>query len=679
MNPLLIPQYSTPFGTIPFPEIKSEHFMPALEAAIEQAKAEIEHIKTNKAVPDFANTIEALEYAGELVGRVSTVFFNLHSAETNDELQQIARDFSPRITEFHNDILLDEAIFGKVKQVYDRKSELSLNTEQEMLLTKTYKGFARNGANLDEKGKEKLREISKRKSMLAVEFGDHVLAETNAFELVIENENDLSGLPEGIIEMAAQAASEKGKEGQWVFTLDYPSYIPFMTYADNRELREKMYRAFTSKAFKGNENDNQEIVKEIARLRFEKAQLLGYETHAHFVLEERMAKSPQTVEEFLAELLEKARPVANVQLNELTTYAKEKFGLDPDDFQRWDFAYYSEKLKMERFAIDDELLKPYFQLEKVIDGIFEVANRLYGISFKPNAEIPVYHPDVKAYEVLDADGSHLSVFYADFFPRKGKRAGAWMTSFRSQYWKEGEEIRPHVSIVCNFTKPTASKPSLLTLDEVLTFFHEFGHALHGMLAKGTYGSLTGTSVYWDFVELPSQIFENWVYEKECLDLFARHYQTGEAIPQEYIEKIKASSIFMEGYQTLRQISFGLLDMAWHGEAGVHVTDVGQFEREAMEETELFPPVKGSNMSCAFSHIFQGGYAAGYYSYKWAEVLDADAFEAFKEKGIFDKETAGKFREHILSAGGREHPMTLYKRFRGKEPRPDALLRRAGLL
>lgn len=675
MNPLLN-TFNTPFETAPFDLIREEHFLPAMQEAIQEAKKEIRVITEDTAPPTFENTVEALEKCGERVHIISSIFFNLNSAETNDKIQALAKEISPLLTEYSNDIMLDEQLFTRVKAVYEQKERLSLSPEQEMLLDKSYKGFVRNGANLNEEEKATLREIDKEKSRLSLEFGEHVLAETNAFELVVTDKHDLAGIPKGIVQAARETAKEKGKENAWVFTLNYPSYLPFMTYAENRKLREKMYRAFSSRAFKGDEYDNKEIVKKIVQLRHERANLLGYATHADFVLEERMAGNARKVIQFLDEILEYAQPEANVDLEQVTEYANQLDGLEI--LERWDFSYYSEKLKKEKFAIDDETLKPYFQLEKAIDGVFQVANKLYGLQFVENKEIPAYHPDVLTYQVQDETGAHVAVFYADFFPRAGKRAGAWMTSYRGQSKEQGINKRPHVSIVCNFSKPTSDTPSLLTFNEVLTLFHEFGHALHGMLADTTYESLSGTSVYWDFVELPSQILENWVYEPEALDLFAKHYETGETIPLHLIQKIKDSANFMEGYQTVRQISFGKLDMAWHSQEPSSIGTVSEMEDKVMNETSLFPKVEGSNMSCAFSHIFQGGYSAGYYSYKWAEVLDADAFEIFREKGIFHKEVATSFKDNILSKGGSEHPMTLYKRFRGKEPSPEALLRRAGL-
>jgi peptidyl-dipeptidase Dcp len=580
------------------------------------------------------------------------------------------------LSEFGNDVRLNPDLFARVKEVYEQREKLNLNPEQTTLLDKKYKSFSRNGANLPEDKKNQLREIDKELSKLSLQFGENVLAETHAFQLHLTNEGDLAGLPEGTIEAARSLAKSQEKEG-WIFTLDYPSYVPFVTYADNRELRKKMAIAFGAKGFQNNEFDNQEIVLKIAKLRFDRAQILGYATHAHFVLEERMAESPEKVKTFSTDLLEKAKPAALKEFAQLTAFAKELHGIE--QLEKWDGAYYSEKLKQQLFSLDDEILKPYFQLEKVLDGAFAVAQKLYGITFEEIFEVDKYHEEVKTYEVKDEDDQLIAVFYADFFPRKGKRNGAWMTSFKSQYVKKGINERPHISIVCNFTKPTETKPSLLTFNEVTTLFHEFGHALHGMLANTTYPSLSGTSVYWDFVELPSQILENWCYEPEALALFAYHYQTGEMIPMELVHKIKESASFQEGMATMRQLSFGLLDMGWHAQDPSNIKDIKAFETEQFASTQLYPDVAENAMSTSFSHIFQGGYSSGYYSYKWAEVLDADAFEYFQEKGIFNKEVATKFKENILSKGGTEHPMVLYKRFRGQEPKPDALLKRAGLL
>ncbi|MCU0443308.1 MAG: M3 family metallopeptidase [Microscillaceae bacterium] len=676
MNPLL-QKFATPFHTPPFDSIKNEHFLPAIQTAIAEAKAKVQQIIDNQALPTFENTIEALEQSGQAVDLISAIFFNLNHAETNEELQKLAKEISPLLSEYGNDITLNENLFQKIKSVYEQRNQLKLNTEQSTLLEKTYKSFVRNGANLNETQKQRLREIDKEKSQLSLEYSDHVLADTNNFELVIENPADLVGFPESVLEMAAQTAQEKGKPGKWVFTLKFPSYDPFMKYTQNRDMRQKMEFMYANRGFRNNENDNRELVKRIAQLRHERATLLGYASHADFVLEERMASNVPTVRNFLDQILTVAKPVANQEIEELTEYANELDGIE--QLERWDFAYYSEKLKKEKFNIDDEILKPYFKLENVIEGIFKVSEKLYNLKFVERKDIAVYHPEVIAYEVQSADNEHIAVLYADFFPRAGKQGGAWMTSFRGQKKENGINHRPHISIVCNFTKSTPTKPSLLTFNEVTTFFHEFGHALHGMLADCQYESLSGTNVYWDFVELPSQFFENWAYEKESLDLFARHYETNEPIPAELIQKIKDSANYMSGYQTVRQISFGKLDMAWHAQNPQNIADVAQFENATMAETALFPTWEGTNMSTSFTHIFSGGYAAGYYSYKWAEVLEADAFELFQEKGMFDTATAQSFKNHILAKGGSEPPMTLYKRFRGKEPAPEALLKKTGLI
>ncbi|MBL0738767.1 M3 family metallopeptidase [Flavobacterium sp. GN10] len=673
---VLTQYFNTKHNTAPFSQIKIEDYVPAFQEGIALAKAEIDAIVNNPEAPTFENTIVAMDYSGDILDRLSSIFFNLNSAETNDEMQKIAQEISPLLSEFGNDIRLNAELFAKVKAVYDQKESLNLNPEQTTLLDKKYKSFSRNGANLPEEKKNQLREIDKELSKLSLQFGENVLAETNNFELHLTDEKDLSGLPEGTIEAARLLAKNQEKEG-WIFTLDHPSYVPFLTYADNRELRKKMAIAFGAKGFQKNEFNNEENVLKIAKLRHERANLLGYKTHAHFVLEERMAESPEKVFSFLNDLLAKAKPAAQKEFAELTAFAKELDGID--QLEKWDGAYYSEKLKQQLFNLDDEKLKPYFQLEKVLDGAFTVAKNLYGLTFTEVFDIDKYHEEVTTYEVKDANDNLVSIFYADFFPRKGKRNGAWMTSFKSQYVKDGVNERPHISNVCNFTKPTETKPSLLTFNEVTTLFHEFGHGLHGMLADTVYPSLSGTSVYWDFVELPSQIMENWCYEPEALALFANHYETGEIIPIEYVQKIKESASFQEGLATLRQLSFGLLDMAWHGQDPSSITDLKAFETEQFASTQLYPDVKENAMSTAFSHIFQGGYSSGYYSYKWAEVLDADAFEYFHENGIFNEEIAKKFKDNVLSKGGTEHPMVLYKRFRGQEPKPEALLKRAGLL
>lgn len=675
-NPLL-----NAFDTAPFSKIKNEHYLPAIKELISQTKSEIEQIANASSVPNFQNTVEALENTGKQLNRVTSIFFNLNSAETNEEIQKIAQKLSPLLSAFKNDLLLNEDLFKRVKEVYESKDTLHLSPEQQMLLEKQYKGFSRNGANLSDHDKETLRKLDADLSKLSLTFGENVLAETNKYEMHLTNEEDLNGLPEGAKEAAAQTAKEKGKQG-WLITLDYPSYIPFMKYASNRSLRKKLSLAFGSRAFKNNKHNNEDVVLQIVTLRNQRAKLLGYSTHAHFVLEERMAETPTKVESFLNELLQKAKPAAEREFNELSAFAKEIDGIDT--LEKWDSAYYTEKLKQKLFNLDDEKLKPYFKLENVIEGVFTVANKLFGLQFEGDKSIDVYHKDVKTYKVLDSEGIFVAIFYADFHPRPGKRGGAWMTSYKPQQKiptsTDIKNDRPHVSIVCNFTKPTDSKPSLLTFNEVTTLFHEFGHALHGMLANTTYSSLSGTNVYWDFVELPSQILENWCYEKETLALFARHYKTGEVIPIEYVEKIKESATFHEGMQTLRQLSFGMLDMAWHsGETSKKITSVKAFETAAFKNTNLFPPTPETCMSTSFSHIFQGGYSAGYYSYKWAEVLDADAFAYFKEEGIFNKKVATKFKEFVLSQGGTQDPMELYIKFRGKKPNPDALLERSGLL
>ena len=670
-NPLL-----TPFETAPFSKIKNEHFSPAIHHFIAVTKTQINEISENKEAPTFKNTIEALDGTGIQLDRITSIFFNLNSAETNDEIQKIAQEISPALSDFKNDLLLNEKLFKRVKQVYENRTSLSLNKEQTMLLKKNYIGFTRNGANLSYKDKDKLREIDGKLSKLKLQFGENVLAETNKFYLQITNEKELSGLPDGVIEMAAQTAKEKKMTG-WVFTLDYPSYVPFVTYSNLRELRKKITIAFGQRAFKNNVNDNQASILEIVNLRHQRAQLLSYPSHAHFVLEERMAKTPEKVLEFLTELLEKAKPAAQSEFKKLEDFAKELDGID--QLEKWDAAYYSEKLKQKLFDLDDEKLKPYFKLENVIEGVFKIANKLYQLNFKEVYDVDTYHKDVKTYEVTDQNKDFIALFYADFHPRAGKRSGAWMTSFKAQYKSNTKNERPHISNVCNFTKPTKSKPSLLSFNEVTTLFHEFGHGLHGMLANTTYKGLSGTNVSWDFVELPSQLLENWCYEKEALELFAKHYKSDEVIPMELIEKIKDSATFHEGMQTLRQISFGLLDIAWHGKDPSNIKNVKEFETLSFSATQLYPDVKNNCMSTSFSHIFQGGYSAGYYSYKWAEVLDADAFKYFKDHGIFNKKIAAKFKDTVLSQGGTCDPLELYIKFKGSKPNPEALLKRAGLI
>ena len=670
-NPLL-----EPFERAPFTQIENEHFIPAFENAIAEAKAEIDAIAGNPQAPSFENTLEALDYAGSRLDRISSIFFNLNAAETNDQMQKMAQEISPLLSEFKNDVGLNQKLFVRIKSVHDQMETLDLNAEQGTLLERTYKRFSRNGALLDDPGKKRLREIDAQLAKLSLKFGENVLVETNKYEMLLGDRADLKGLPEGEIEAAEDMARSRNKKG-WLITLDHPSYIPFMKYAQNRKLRKELYIAFGSKGFHGDSLDNTDNILKIVALRHERAQLLGFASHAHFVLEERMAENPGKVLDFLEQFLEKAKGAAQREFDELEAYAKK---LDQiDRLEKWDSAYYSEKLRRERFDLDDEKLKPYFKLENVIQGVFTLAGKLYGLHFKEVSDVEKYHPDVKTFEVFDRAGHFVSLFYGDFHPRPGKRGGAWMTSYRPQYKQQGKDHRPQISNVCNFTKPTSTKPSLLTFNEVTTLFHEFGHALHGMLANTTYPSLSGTSVYWDFVELPSQMMENWCYEKEALQLFAFHYQSGEPIPMELVEKIKASATFQEGMATLRQLGFGFLDMAWHSGDPKDVDDLKAFENKTFGPTELFPQTPQICMSPSFSHIFQGGYSSGYYSYKWAEVLDADAFALFKEKGIFDITVADSFKENILSKGGSENPMVLYKRFRGSEPKIDALLERAGLI
>jgi len=674
-NPLLQP-FQGVHQTAPFGSVKIEHYLPAFDAAIEEAKLEVQKIIANPEKPDFENTIVALDLAGDRLNRIQSIFFNLNSAETSDEMQNIAQEVAPKLSDFSNDINLNEELFGRIKAVYNQRENLVLNAEETTLLEKTYLRFVRSGANLSETDKEKYRAITKELSRLGLTFQQNVLAETNAYELLITDEKDLGGLPESIVEMAAQTAKSKEKEG-WLFNLQYPSYVPFLKYADNRELREQMFRASGSRGNHGNEFDNNSAIKRIVELRLEKAKLLGFKTHAEYKLQERMAETPEKVTSFLEELHQESKPFALKEFAEVQEYA-EKNGFD-GTIQRWDWAYYSEKLKLEKYNFTDEEVKPYLQLEKVIDGVFLLARKLYGLHLKENKNIEVYHPDVTAYEVLDEKDQFVAVLYLDFFPREGKRSGAWMTDYRTQSNVSGNQIRPHVSLVTNFSKPTESSPSLLTFDEVTTFLHEFGHGLHGMLSQCQFPGTSGTNVYWDFVELPSQIHENWAYEKEWLDLFAVHFQTGATMPEELIQKIQKAQNFQAAYMMERQLSFALLDMAYHNRELPVEGDLKDLEMQAIASTDLFEAVEGSLQSTAFSHIFSGGYDAGYYSYKWAEVLDADAFSLFKEKGIFDRETADSFRKNILEKGGSEHPMILYKAFRGQEPTVAALLKRNGLV
>ena len=662
--------------TAPFNLVKIEHFLPAFDAAIGEAKKEVQEIIDNPAAPDFDNTIVVLDMAGDRLDRIKSIFFNLNSAHTSDQMQDIAQEIAPKLSDFGNDITLNEKLFARIREVFNARDKLVLNAEETTLLEKTFRRFVRSGANLNDTDKAKYREITKELSQLGLTFQQNVLAETNAFELLITDPNDLSGLPESIVEMAAQTAKSKDKEG-WLFNLQYPSYVPFMKYADKRHLREQMFHASSSRGNHGNEFDNNAVIKRIVELRLEKANLLGFKTHAQYKLQERMAETPEKVIQFLDDLHLKSKPFATKEFTEVQEYAA-RLGF-AEKVQRWDWAYYSEKLKSEKYDFTDEEVKPYFQLEKVIDGVFLLARKLYGLHLKENKSIEVYHPDVTAYEVLDENDQFVAVLYLDFFPRESKRSGAWMTDYRSQSNVKGNQIRPHVSLVTNFSKPTENAPSLLTFDEMTTFLHEFGHGLHGMLSQCQFAGTSGTSVYWDFVELASQVHENWAYEKEWLDLFAAHFQTGEKMPEELVQKIQKAQNFQAAYMMERQLGFSILDMTYHNRIQPVAGDLKEFETQAIASTDMFEPVEGSLQSTSFSHIFSGGYDAGYYSYKWAEVLDADAFSLFKENGIFDRKTADSFRTNILEKGGSEHPMILYKAFRGQEPTPAALLKRNGLV
>ena len=670
-NPLLSP-FDTPYHSIPFSKIKSEHFIPALKKNIESALKQIDELTQQTASPSFENTMEPLQNTGALLERNSAILFNLNSAETSDAIQAVTQQAAPLLTKFQNDIRLNQALFERIKTIYYQRDSENLSNEQRTLLEKEYKAFVRNGALLSNDKKEMLREIDTEKAQLSLTFGEHVLADTNNYQLHIKSEDDLKELPDQVKEMAAEMAKSKNKEG-WIFTLDYPSYVPFMTYAENRDLRKELSLAFGRRSFQDNDNNNTQIILRLIELRKQRAELLGYDSHAAFVLEERMANSETIVNNFLEDLYQKAYPAAEKEWQEMVDFAAKNLGIN--DFEKWDSAYVSEKLKQVRLDLDEQAIKPYFPLEKVKAGIFEIAEKLFGLRFTKNDKIEGYHQEVDVYEVYNKDNEFYALLYTDFFPRPGKRNGAWMTSFRGQ--KKGQ--RPHISIVCNFSKPTASTPALLSFQEVTTLFHEFGHALHGMLANTNYAALSGTSVFWDFVELPSQIMENWCYEKEALELFAKHHKTNAVIPMEYISKIKKAAHFQQGLQTLRQLGFGFLDLSYHGKEIEGIQDVKNHEKKILERVQFSKDQPDNCSSTAFSHIFQGGYSAGYYSYKWAEVLDADAFELFLEKGIFDSETAKSFEDNILSRGGTEHPMTLYKRFRGKAPDPNALLKRAGLV
>ncbi len=668
----------TPHGTVPFDRIAVEHYAPAIREGIRRQNEEIDAIVHDPAPANFQNTILALELSGELLRRVETVFDNLLSAETNDAMQDLAKELMPLLSEHANNITLNEHLFERVKTAYEHRNDEALTAEQRKLTEDTYEGFVRSGANLQGADKEKYRDLSRQLSLLTLQFSENNLKETNDYQLVLTDDSQLKGLPESAIEAARETAKEKG-QGGWIFTLQAPSYVPFLTYADDRELRKELYMAYNTKCTHPNACNNQEIVKQLANTRLEIARLLGYKDYASYKLERRMAQNSENVYRLLRQLLEAYKPTALKEFAEVQAVAREEQG---EDFvlMPWDWSYYSQKLKDRKFNINDEMLRPYFELENVKKGVFGLATRLYGITFRKNPEIPVYHKDVDAYEVFDRDGSFLAVLYTDFHPRAGKRSGAWMTSYKGQWIDQqtGENSRPHVSLVMNFTKPTQDKPALLTFGEVETFLHEFGHSLHGMFANSTYESLSGTNVYWDFVELPSQFMENFATEKEFLHTFARHYQTGELIPDELVQRLIDARNFNVAYACLRQVSFGLLDMAWYTRTTPFDGDVRTYEKQAWAEAQILPQLEETCMSTQFSHIFAGGYAAGYYSYKWAEVLDADAFSLFRQKGIFNPEVAQSFRENILSKGGTEHPMTLYKRFRGQEPTIDALLIRNGI-
>ena len=673
-NPLLT-ESKAPFGAPEFDKIKTEHYLPAFEEGIKEGKAEIDAIVANPDEPTFENTIEAMEHAGSKLNKVGGIFFNLMEAHTSDEMQVIAEQVSPMLTEYSMYVSFNEHLFKRVKAVYEKRNELGLDKDQMILLEDSYKGFVRGGANLSEEDKSVYSKWAEELSLATLQFSKNVLAATNAYTLHITDSTDLAGLPEYAKVMGAETAKEKGLEG-WAFTLDYPSYGPFMKYSTVRNLREDMWKAYNSRAL-GGEFDNSEVVKTIVDLRIKMANILGYETWADYQLEERMAKNRNTVNEFISQLLEPSMEFAKKDIESVLKYAK-KNGFEGDKLMPWDFSFWSERYQEAEYSLNAEELKPYFRLESCIDAVFSLANRLYGLEFVELDNVPVYHEDVKVYEVKDADGRHMALFYADFFPRASKRGGAWMTEFRGQSIKNGVEYRPFISTVMNFTKPTADTPSLITHDEFTTFLHEFGHALHGILAEGRYESLTGTNVPRDFVELPSQILENWGYEPEYLNSFAKHYQTGEPIPAELIEKIVAAKNYLAGYGQVRQLHFGYLDMNWHSLTSVPEMSVIEFEQSVLAPYETLPAVADTGFSTSFSHIFSGGYSAGYYSYKWAEVLEADAFSLFKEKGIFNQEVAKSFRENILSKGASDEASVLYRNFRGHDPQPQALMKKLGL-
>lgn len=673
-NPLLT-KSTNQYGAPAFDKIKNEHYKPAFEAAIASAKAEIQAIASDTTAPTFQNTIEALEYSGADLNNVAQIFYNLNECCTNEEMQQIAEEIAPAMTEYQMSVVMNPQLFARVKAVYAQRESLDLNQEQAKLLEKSYKSFVKSGANLPEDKKAEYAKIQEELSILGLTFGKNVLAATNAYTLNIKDEADLEGLPQYLRDMAAAEAQARGVEG-WVFTLNQPSYSPFIKYSAKRELREEMWKAYNSKCI-GGEFDNNDVIKKVIDLSIKDANIMGYKNYAEAALEDRMAKTPETVDAFLKDLMEKSLPFAKKDVAEIQAYADEN-GFE-GKLMPWDFSYWSEKYQTEKYSINEELLKPYFELNATRDAVFGLANTLYGLSFTKNDDIPVYHKDVEVYEVTDESGKFMALLYMDFFPRESKRGGAWMTSFKSQYTQNGVEERPFIQVVTNFTKPTGDTPALITFYEVTTLLHEFGHALHGILAEGTYASLTGTSVARDFVELPSQIMENWAYEPEYLQSFAKHYQTGEVIPQDLIDKIVASKNFLAGYSSVRQLNFGLTDMAWYELTEVTEKSVVEFEQDVLKPYEILPSVEGIVFSPSFTHIFAGGYSAGYYSYKWAEVLEADAFSLFKEKGIFNKEVAESFRKNILSRGSIEDADVLYRNFRGRDPQPEALLVKLGLV
>lgn len=670
-------EYDTPFGVPPFSEIKNEHFLPAIEKGIEEQTAQIAAIVSNPEPADFENTIAAYDYSGELIRKVTGVFYNYNSSNTNAEIQALAKEIAPKLSAHYDNINLNPELFEKVRMVYENRNALNLNGEQARLLEDTYKDFVRGGAALESAAQVRFREINQELSVLTLRFGENVLAETNEFKLVIDNQDDLEGLTRGLIDQGAETAKAAGMEGKWVYTLHNPSIMPFLQYSAKRDLREKIYKAYINRGNNNNDKDNKELIGKITALRLERANLLGYETHAAFILEENMAKNAGNVLDLLNQLWTPALKRAKAEVAQLQTIIDKEGG--NFKLQPWDWNYYAEKLRKEQYDLDDEQLKPYFSLENVKHGIFTVCNNLYGITFTEQKDIPVYHPDAVAYEVNEANGDHIGVLYMDFHPRESKRGGAWMSSYRKQYVKNGEKVSPVITIVCNFTKPTASQPSLLTFDETSTFFHEFGHALHGLLSNSTYYSLSGTSVPRDFVELPSQIMENWASEPEVLKLYAKHYQTGEVIPDELIEKIQNSAYFNQGFATVEYLAASFLDMGYHNMKEFNLTDVSSFEDATLAQIGLIPEITSRYRSTYFNHIFSGGYSSGYYSYIWSGILDSDAFEAFKEHGLFDQATAASFRKNILERGGTEDPMVLYKRFRGAEPDIKPLLKRRGLL